>query len=300
MLLEGGEGVCAALVLVQHTPQLVAGQVVAAVEVPDAVVAVVGRRQPVRVLLAGPAGAVTGPDAQRPELVEREDTIGKPGDHLLDPVQLGVLGRVGGLLPGPGALKGDVVGVQDPPHPFPADPHDPVRHLCRVGAAVPAAEVVRELADAPVRERQTQLPRASAGDLDHERFVLVGDPPGPPGAPVRLQHGQPVGVERVDHVPDRVRVSGHQPGDRRHPHPPWPRWHSAPSCPLQARYGDLARPCTLARRAGSGPRPGRRRRRRSGRQPRRGPAASRTAAAAACAAPRRFPWRGWGRMSRPR
>ena len=118
------------------------------------------------------------------------------------------------LLPGPGALKGDVVGVQDPPHPFPADPHDPVRHLCRVGAAVAAAEVVRELADAPVRKRQTQLPRASAGDLDHERLVLVGDPPRPPGAPVRLQHGQPVGVERVDHVPDRVRVRGDQPGDR--------------------------------------------------------------------------------------
>src|SRR5215208_7746196 len=71
--LEGGEGVCAAFVLVQHTPQLVAGQVVAAVEVADAVVAVVGRRQPVRVLRAGPAGAVTGPDAQRPELVEGED-----------------------------------------------------------------------------------------------------------------------------------------------------------------------------------------------------------------------------------
>ena len=157
---------------------------------------------------------MTGPDAQRPELVEREDTIGKPGHHFLDPVQLGVLGRVARLLPGPGALKGDVVGVQDPPHPFPADPHDPVRHLCRVGAAVAAAEVVRELADAPVRERQTQLPRASAGDLDHERLVLVGDPRGAPGAPVRLQHGQPVGVERVDHVPDRVRVSGDQPGDR--------------------------------------------------------------------------------------
>ena len=151
-------------------------------------------RLPVRVLLAGPAGAVTGPDAQRPELVEREDAIGKPGDHFLDPVQLGVLGRVGGLLPGPGALKGDVVGVQDPPHPFPADPHDPVRHLCRVGAAVPAAEVVRELADAPVRERQTQLPRASAGDRDDERLVLVGDPSGPArrpsAAPARTGRGR--------------------------------------------------------------------------------------------------------------
>jgi hypothetical protein len=33
--------------------------------------------------------------------------------HLLDPVQLGLGVGIFGLLPGPGALEGDVVGVQD-------------------------------------------------------------------------------------------------------------------------------------------------------------------------------------------
>jgi hypothetical protein len=34
--------------------------------------------------------------------------------------------------------------------------------------------------------------------------------------PLRVQRGQPLGVERVDHVPDRVLIRGDQPRDRRH------------------------------------------------------------------------------------
>ena len=74
--------------------------------------AVVGRRQPVRSGPARPAGAVNGADRQRPELVESEAPVREPGRHVLDPVELGVLVRVGGLLPGPGPLEGDLAFVQ--------------------------------------------------------------------------------------------------------------------------------------------------------------------------------------------
>src|SRR5512133_1366413 len=58
-----------------HAPQLVVAQGVAAVEVPDAVGTVIGRRQPVRACAAGPAGAVAWADRQRPELVEGETAV---------------------------------------------------------------------------------------------------------------------------------------------------------------------------------------------------------------------------------
>jgi hypothetical protein len=61
----------------------------------------------------GPAGAVTGSDRQRPELVERETPVREPGGHLLDSVQFGVEIWVVGVLPGAGALEGDAVAVQD-------------------------------------------------------------------------------------------------------------------------------------------------------------------------------------------
>src|SRR5450755_1357177 len=60
--LERGEGVVAALAAAGHAPQLVIGQGVAAVEVADAVRAVVGRGQPGGLLAACPGGAVAGPD----------------------------------------------------------------------------------------------------------------------------------------------------------------------------------------------------------------------------------------------
>ena len=66
-----GQGVVRAFVLAGHAPQLVIGQGIAAVEVADAVRAVIGGARPGRVLTGRPAGPVTGPDRQRPELRPR-------------------------------------------------------------------------------------------------------------------------------------------------------------------------------------------------------------------------------------
>ncbi len=176
----------------------------------------VGRAQPVRVLLRGPAGAVTRADRQRPELVERETPIRKPIGDLLDPVQLRFEVRVAGFLPGPGPLKRDGPSVQDLPQPFPPDAHHPDRRPSRVGAAVTASEIAGQLADTPVRERQPILARASGGRLDDDREVSVADPAGTAARPARVQAGQPHVVERVDHIPHGVLVRGYQAGDRRH------------------------------------------------------------------------------------
>jgi hypothetical protein len=118
--------VIGAFALAGDTPQLVTGQGVAAVEVADALSAVIGGRQPGGPLARRPRGAVDRPDRQRPELVEGEAPVSEIAGHVLDPVQLGVPVRVGGLLPGPGALEADAAGVQDLPQPLPAYPHRPL------------------------------------------------------------------------------------------------------------------------------------------------------------------------------
>jgi hypothetical protein len=59
--LQRGQGVIAALALADHTPQLVIAHAVAAVEVTDAVRAVIGRAQPGRPLAVRPAGPMAGP-----------------------------------------------------------------------------------------------------------------------------------------------------------------------------------------------------------------------------------------------
>jgi len=68
---------------------------------------------------------VGGPDRQRAELVEGEAAVREVGGDVLDPVQLGILVRVGGLLPGPGPLEADAARIQDLPQPLPPDPHRP-------------------------------------------------------------------------------------------------------------------------------------------------------------------------------
>src|SRR5664280_1331209 len=87
------------LVQAGDAPQSVLGDVVAAVEVPDPVGAVIRGGQPVGMLAAGPAGAVTRADRQRPELVERETPVKLLVQDLIDPVQLGVLVGICGFLP---------------------------------------------------------------------------------------------------------------------------------------------------------------------------------------------------------
>jgi len=118
--------VTGALVLADDAPQLVIAHGIAAVEVADPVGAVVGGAQPGGPFARRPARAVAGPDGQRPELVEGEASVWIMAGHVLDPVQLGVLVRVGGFLPGPDPLEGDAAGVQDLPQPLPPDPHRPV------------------------------------------------------------------------------------------------------------------------------------------------------------------------------
>jgi hypothetical protein len=54
-------------------------------------------------------------DRQRPELVEREAAVQVFAGHFFDPVQLRLLVGVGGLLPGAGTLKRDLVTVQQLP-----------------------------------------------------------------------------------------------------------------------------------------------------------------------------------------
>jgi hypothetical protein len=161
---------------------LVVAERVAAVEVADAVSAPVGRRQPVGMALRRPRAAVVGPDRQRPELVEREAAIRVLAGHLLDPVQLFVTLGVAGLLPGPGALKRDLVGAQQLPQPLPPglDHPDGV-----------AGQVAGQLAGAPVGERAPQLLGARPGRLDDEPLLVRVDPAGTAPRPARVQHVKP-------------------------------------------------------------------------------------------------------------
>jgi hypothetical protein len=145
--------------------------------------------------------------------------VGKPGHHLVDPVQLGVVVRVGRGLPGPGALEADAVLVQDDPDPFTADPDRVRRDPGRILVAVVGVEIGGQLADAPVRERQAEPGRPGLGRDHDDVDVGVGDPSRPSGAPVGCQHRQPLGVERVHDVAHGVLVRGDQPCDRRHTGP---------------------------------------------------------------------------------
>ncbi len=74
--------------------------------------AAVGGRQPVRPALLGPSGPVGRADAQRAELIEGEGPLRALGEGVLDAVQLGVDVGVRGVLPGLGALEGDLMPGQ--------------------------------------------------------------------------------------------------------------------------------------------------------------------------------------------
>jgi hypothetical protein len=176
------------------------------VEVADAVRAVIRRGQPHRAGLGRPGAAVTRPDRERTELVERETAVRELAGHLLDPVQLGVLVRILGLLPRPGPLKRHPMLAQQLAQPLTTDPDPPVRVR---------GQVRGELAHAPVRERPPELARAGLGRRDDELDVLIADQAGTASRPLRVQRGQPPLVEGVNHIAHGVLVSGHQPGDRR-------------------------------------------------------------------------------------
>src|SRR5580704_9778472 len=94
-----------ALMLASDAPQLVIAHAVAAMEGADAAGAMISRAQPGRPFARRPAHAVAGPDRQRPGLAGGQATVRAGAGHVLDPVQLGVPVRIGGLLPGPGPLE---------------------------------------------------------------------------------------------------------------------------------------------------------------------------------------------------
>src|SRR6266511_3358031 len=135
----------------------------------------------------------------------------RTGGDLLDPRQLRLQVRVGGLLPCPRALEGDLVGVQDLPQPLPPEVHPPVRDQSRVGVSVPAAQVGGQLAHAPPGERQPQVLRAGGGRRDDDSDLSVTDPAGKASRPPRAQRGQPPFVERLHHIPHRVLPPPHPP-----------------------------------------------------------------------------------------
>jgi hypothetical protein len=70
---------------------------------------VIGRGQPDRPFAFRPGAAVDGPDGRRPELVEGEAAIRVMAGYVLDPIQVGVPVRVGGLLPGPVRVRGKLI-----------------------------------------------------------------------------------------------------------------------------------------------------------------------------------------------
>ena len=152
-------------------------------------------------------------------------------EQVLDPRQLLLFERVGGLFPGLGALEGDPLRDQDLPQPFPADPHL---------AAFARRQVVGEFADRPVGERQPQLGRSGGGRLDDQRAVSRRDQAGPATRPARVQRLHPQVVEPVDHLSDPVRRGLHQPGDRGHVVTARRRQHHHRSSPLHDRAVGLA------------------------------------------------------------
>lgn len=85
--------------------------------------AVIGRRQPIRLASLGPARPGGRTDPERPELVEGEGPLGPLGQRVLDPVQLGVEVRVGGLLPRLGPLESDPATGQQGAQRLAADPY---------------------------------------------------------------------------------------------------------------------------------------------------------------------------------
>jgi len=86
--LQRGQRVRGTLLAAVDAPQAVVADRVTAVEVLDAVGAVVGGGQPVGTPLLGPARTRGGADTERAELVEGKDPVREVVEHFLDPVEL--------------------------------------------------------------------------------------------------------------------------------------------------------------------------------------------------------------------
>jgi len=144
------------------------------------------------------------------ETSSRESSGRRGCGDLLDPVQLGVLAGVIGLLPSAGALEGNTALAQELPQTFSAD-FDPADGV--------AFQVVGQLAQAPVRERTPEPDRARGGRRDDELLVVAGDRRGRPPACLGSSQASPPGVEIVKDIADGVLMRGDQPRDRRNRRP---------------------------------------------------------------------------------
>jgi hypothetical protein len=131
--LQGRESVDGAFAAAVDAPRGVVTDGVAAVEVGDAVGAVVGRRQPVGPALFGPAGACGGTYAQRAELLEGERAVREVLQDVFDPVEFGVALGVGGLFPRLGALESDPAAGQQHPQGLTAYADHPAVDFAQVG-----------------------------------------------------------------------------------------------------------------------------------------------------------------------
>ena len=124
--LERRQGVIAALAAPVHAPELVIAEAVAAVEVADAVRAVIGRRQPHRLRLPVPRSSRDRAGSTAARTGRTRNTASGNGWSHTRSGRACLLVRVARLLPGPGALETDLVLAQDLAQPFAPDPHPPV------------------------------------------------------------------------------------------------------------------------------------------------------------------------------
>ncbi len=167
-----------------------------------------GGRQAVGMTRGRPTGARGGADAQRAELVEREDPLRYVFQQVLDAVELGVVVRVGGLLPGAGALEGDAAPGQQAAQGLAAQADRAARDGGQVGG---------ELAQGPVGEGLAQAGRSGGGRLDDEVLFVRAELAGTASRPQRVQSGQADLVEGVDDVAHGVLIGRHELGDHRDP-----------------------------------------------------------------------------------
>jgi hypothetical protein len=77
---------------------------------------------------------------------------------------------------------------------------------------------LRQLRQAPGRERQVMLGRAGFGDLLDLPPLRQAEPRRAAALVSRVQRGEPVGVEVTDHIADPVLAGERNPGDRQHDH----------------------------------------------------------------------------------
>jgi hypothetical protein len=161
----------------------------------------------------GPLPAGVGLEVERAELVHAEDDFGlaRLGYDLavgyrvevLDPGLLGGVVGVAGGLPGLHPLKRDALLVEQDPKALMADVVD---HPL-------GDQEVRQLGQAPGRERQAVLGRLGLGDLLDLPALGQRERPGAPAPVLGVEGVEAVGVEVVDHVPDPVRTGERHFGD---------------------------------------------------------------------------------------